>query len=190
MSFSSVAPPQYRLLSTSVGERSRHGLVAVVAPGEGVERAEVTFNLFREWGVEISPSAATNLYCGEADASIVESLAASARDHTDLGVPARVGKLATLVRRDAIDHEFLEQHTTGLAEVKDALPVQAWRSCLGEAQQVFEIGQCRRLQDESRGHLKGNVFSRACQEVSEALLERDGGSRSHLCSDGCSEGVY
>ena len=73
---------------------------------------------------------------------------------------------------------------------QDALPVQAWRSCLGEAQQVFEIGQCRRLQDESRGHLKGNVFSRACQEVSEALLERDGGSRSHLCSDGCSEGVH
>src|SRR5215475_13770997 len=37
--------------------------------------------------------------------------------------------LATLVRRDAIDHDFIEQHTTGLAEVKEALlrvPVAAW----------------------------------------------------------------
>jgi len=37
--------------------------------------------------------------------------------------------LATLVRRDAIDHAFLGQHTTGLAEVKDALlriPVEQW----------------------------------------------------------------
>jgi hypothetical protein len=55
---------------------------------------------------------------------------------------------------------------------------------------VFEIGQCRRLQDEIRGDLKGNVFSRACQEVGEALLERDGGSRGYLGRDGCSEGVH
>ena len=37
--------------------------------------------------------------------------------------------LATLVRRDALDHEFLAQHTTGFAEVKDALlriPVAQW----------------------------------------------------------------
>src|SRR5215470_737818 len=37
--------------------------------------------------------------------------------------------LATLVRRDALDHDFIEQHTTGLAEVKEALlrvPVAAW----------------------------------------------------------------
>jgi anaerobic selenocysteine-containing dehydrogenase len=37
--------------------------------------------------------------------------------------------LATLVRRDAIDHEFITQHTAGFAEVKDALlliPVDQW----------------------------------------------------------------
>jgi anaerobic selenocysteine-containing dehydrogenase len=37
--------------------------------------------------------------------------------------------LATLVRRDAIDHEFIAQHTEGFAEVKDALlriPVDQW----------------------------------------------------------------
>ena len=37
--------------------------------------------------------------------------------------------LATLLRRDAIDHDFIAQHATGFAEVKDALlriPVAAW----------------------------------------------------------------
>ena len=37
--------------------------------------------------------------------------------------------LARLVQRDAVDHEFIEQHTTGYAEVKDALlriPVAQW----------------------------------------------------------------
>ena len=37
--------------------------------------------------------------------------------------------LATLVRRDALDHDFIAQHTTGFAEVKDALlriPVAEW----------------------------------------------------------------
>jgi anaerobic selenocysteine-containing dehydrogenase len=37
--------------------------------------------------------------------------------------------LATLLRRDAIDHEFIAQHTEGFAEVKDALlriPVDPW----------------------------------------------------------------
>src|ERR1700750_3123780 len=37
--------------------------------------------------------------------------------------------LATLVRRDALDHDFLEQHTTGFDEVKAALlriPVAEW----------------------------------------------------------------
>src|SRR5580704_1688990 len=37
--------------------------------------------------------------------------------------------LATLLRRDAIDHEFIAQHTEGFAEVKDALlriPVDQW----------------------------------------------------------------
>lgn len=37
--------------------------------------------------------------------------------------------LATLVRRDALDHEFLAQHTIGFAEVRDALlriPVAQW----------------------------------------------------------------
>src|SRR6516165_9582600 len=37
--------------------------------------------------------------------------------------------LATLVRRDALDHDFLERHTTGFDEVKEALlriPVAAW----------------------------------------------------------------
>jgi anaerobic selenocysteine-containing dehydrogenase len=39
--------------------------------------------------------------------------------------------LATLVRRDAIDHEFIAQHTEGFAEVKAALlgvPVDRWAS--------------------------------------------------------------
>ncbi len=39
------------------------GGVNLVIP-EASSTAEVTFNLFREWGVEISPAAATNLYCG------------------------------------------------------------------------------------------------------------------------------
>jgi phosphoesterase RecJ-like protein len=39
------------------------GAVNLVVP-EASSTAEVTFSLFREWGVEISPSAATNLYCG------------------------------------------------------------------------------------------------------------------------------
>jgi phosphoesterase RecJ-like protein len=39
------------------------GVVNLVVP-EASSTAEVTFNLFREWGVEISPAAATNLYCG------------------------------------------------------------------------------------------------------------------------------
>ena len=37
--------------------------------------------------------------------------------------------LATLIQRDALDHDFIEQHTTGFAEVKDALlriPVEQW----------------------------------------------------------------
>jgi len=37
--------------------------------------------------------------------------------------------LGTLVRRDAIDHEFLEHHTVGYSEVRDALlriPVEGW----------------------------------------------------------------
>src|SRR5246500_4584318 len=37
--------------------------------------------------------------------------------------------LATLVKRDAVDHEFIAQHTEGFAEVKDALrriPIEAW----------------------------------------------------------------
>jgi phosphoesterase RecJ-like protein len=39
------------------------GGVNLVVP-EASSTAEVTFNLFREWGIEISPAAATNLYCG------------------------------------------------------------------------------------------------------------------------------
>ena len=39
------------------------GQVNLVVP-EASSTAEVTFDLFQEWGVEISPSAATNLYCG------------------------------------------------------------------------------------------------------------------------------
>jgi anaerobic selenocysteine-containing dehydrogenase len=37
--------------------------------------------------------------------------------------------LATLVRRDALDHEFLERHTVGFGEVREALlriPVEQW----------------------------------------------------------------
>jgi phosphoesterase RecJ-like protein len=42
---------------------TRFGVVNMVVP-EASSTAEVTFNLFREWGVKISPAAATNLYCG------------------------------------------------------------------------------------------------------------------------------
>jgi len=42
---------------------SMFGGLNLVVP-EASSTAEVTYNLFREWGVEISPSAATNLYCG------------------------------------------------------------------------------------------------------------------------------
>src|SRR5258708_27599931 len=55
----------------------------------------------------------------------------------DLHLPVRPGAdafllgaiLATLMRRDALDHEFLERHTLGFAEVKTALlriPVARW----------------------------------------------------------------
>ncbi len=55
----------------------------------------------------------------------------------DLHLPVRPGAdafllgaiLATLMRRDALDHEFLERHTLGFAEVKAALlhiPVARW----------------------------------------------------------------
>ncbi len=58
-------------------------------------------------------------------------------DMADLHLAVRPGAdayllgaiLATLVRRDALDHDFLQQHTVGLAEVKAALeriPVAAW----------------------------------------------------------------
>lgn len=58
-------------------------------------------------------------------------------DMADLHLAVRPGAdafllgaiLATLVRRDALDHEFLSQHTTGFDEVKDALlriPVARW----------------------------------------------------------------
>ncbi len=58
-------------------------------------------------------------------------------DMADLHLAVRPGAdafllgaiLATLVRRDALDHDFLAQHTTGFAEVKDALlhiPVAQW----------------------------------------------------------------
>jgi phosphoesterase RecJ-like protein len=39
------------------------GAVNLVVP-EASSTAEVTYNLFKEWGVEISAAAATNLYCG------------------------------------------------------------------------------------------------------------------------------
>jgi phosphoesterase RecJ-like protein len=39
------------------------GEVNLVVPGAS-STAEVTFDLLKEWGVEISPAAATNLYCG------------------------------------------------------------------------------------------------------------------------------
>ena len=42
---------------------TRFGDVNLVVP-EASSTAEVTYNLFRAWGVEISPAAATNLYCG------------------------------------------------------------------------------------------------------------------------------
>jgi anaerobic selenocysteine-containing dehydrogenase len=51
--------------------------------------------------------------------------------------------LATLVRRDALDHEFLAQHTTGLAEVKDALlriPVAQWAAAADV--RLDEIERC------------------------------------------------
>ncbi|WP_024511257.1 molybdopterin-dependent oxidoreductase [Bradyrhizobium sp. ARR65] len=54
--------------------------------------------------------------------------------------------LATLLRRDAVDHEFLAQHTTGFAEVKEALsriPVEAWARAadipLGEIERCADM---------------------------------------------------
>src|SRR5215831_19534930 len=51
--------------------------------------------------------------------------------------------LATLVRRDALDHDFIEQHTTGLAEMKEALlriPVAAWATAADIS--LDEIERC------------------------------------------------
>jgi anaerobic selenocysteine-containing dehydrogenase len=51
--------------------------------------------------------------------------------------------LATLVRRDAIDHEFLQRHTAGFDEVRHALlrvPVEAWAAA-AEIPQA-QIEQC------------------------------------------------
>jgi len=51
--------------------------------------------------------------------------------------------LATLVRRDALDHQFLEQHTTGFAEVKEVLvkiPVEAWAAAADVP--LAEIERC------------------------------------------------
>jgi anaerobic selenocysteine-containing dehydrogenase len=51
--------------------------------------------------------------------------------------------LATLVRRDELDHEFLKERTTGFAEVKEALlkiPVEAWAAAAGIS--IAEIERC------------------------------------------------
>src|SRR5215831_2548501 len=51
--------------------------------------------------------------------------------------------LATLVRRDALDHDFLERHTTGFDEVKEALlriPVAAWATAADIS--LDEIERC------------------------------------------------
>jgi anaerobic selenocysteine-containing dehydrogenase len=51
--------------------------------------------------------------------------------------------LATLVRRDALDHDFLERHTTGFDEVKEALlriPVAAWANAADIS--LDEIERC------------------------------------------------
>ena len=37
--------PAYRMLSATLGERSRHGLLMVIAPTDGVDRSEVSYNL-------------------------------------------------------------------------------------------------------------------------------------------------
>jgi anaerobic selenocysteine-containing dehydrogenase len=51
--------------------------------------------------------------------------------------------LATLLRRDAIDHDFIAQHTEGFAEVKDALlriPVDQW-ACAADIP-LEQIARC------------------------------------------------
>ena len=54
--------------------------------------------------------------------------------------------LAQLIRRDAVDHAFIEQHTTGFGEVKDALlriPVEQWAAAadipLGQIEQCVDM---------------------------------------------------
>ena len=54
--------------------------------------------------------------------------------------------LATLVRRGAVDHAFLDQHTVGFAEVKDALlriPVAQWAAAADIA--LEQIERCAEL---------------------------------------------
>lgn len=51
--------------------------------------------------------------------------------------------LARLIQRDAVDHGFIEQHTTGFAEVRDALlriPVQEWAAAADVP--LEQIEQC------------------------------------------------
>ncbi|MCP4615423.1 MAG: molybdopterin-dependent oxidoreductase [Bradyrhizobium sp.] len=51
--------------------------------------------------------------------------------------------LARLIQRDAIDHDFIEQHTTGFAEVQDALskvPVEEWAAAADIP--LAQIEQC------------------------------------------------
>src|SRR5215471_14378555 len=59
--------------------------------------------------------------------------------------------LATLVRRDALDHEFLREHTTGFAEVKEALleiPVETWAAAAGIG--LAEIERCADMMAQAK----------------------------------------
>ena len=57
-------PPETRLVNIDHHvSNTMFGQVNLVVAGAS-STAEVTFDLFKEWGVEITPAAATNLYCG------------------------------------------------------------------------------------------------------------------------------
>lgn len=57
-------PPETRVINIDHHvSNTMFGQVNLVVAGAS-STAEVTFDLFKEWGVEISPAAATNLYCG------------------------------------------------------------------------------------------------------------------------------
>src|SRR5579864_5521894 len=82
---------------------------------------------------------------------VVDPRRTESADMADLHLAVRPGAdafllgaiLATLIARDAIDRDFIETHTTGFAEVKDALlnvPVARWAEAADIA--VADIDRC------------------------------------------------